>query len=147
MIDFYAFSDELVKIAQDAAGSIAVPVVRKLPADADQAMEVIKRRIDKSKKTIIGHRNVAIPVDRLGPLEQYGFKKTRLAVPLPGEWIGTPSWRRDELHAHKMNEHYLMHKDSVSPQGAVRAVKHWFQEGLPATRKRIGERSAAIIGT
>jgi len=146
MIDFYAFSDELIKIAEDA-GAIAVPVVRRLPSDADQAMELIKQRIDKSKRTIIGHKNIAVPVEKLGPLEQYGFKKTRWAVPLPGEWPGTPSWRRDELHAHKMDDHYLMHKDTISPQGAIRAVEHWFHEGLPATRKRIGERSAAIIGT
>lgn len=144
MIDFYAFSDELVKIATEPVDSI--PIIGRLPQDADQALETIKRRIDKSKKTIIGHKNVAIPVKRLGDLERHGFKKTRWAVPLPGERIGTPSWRKEELHAHRMGEHYLMHKDQIVPHRAIDAVKHWFKEGLPATRKRIREREAAIIG-
>lgn len=143
MISFTAFSDELVKIA----GAGAIPVVSRLPQDADRALETIKRNIDKSQKAIIGHPNVAVPVKHLGNLADRGFKRTRLAVPLPGERIGTPSWRRGELHAHRRGEHYLMHKDQIPPQeGAVKAVRHWMHEGLPAAKKRFKERMAPAIG-
>lgn len=142
MIDFVAFSDELQKIAEE----VGVPVIQRLPRDAGKVFESIGRRIDKSGRDIIGHPNVAVPIKRLGELEQYGFKKTRLAVPLPGERIGTPSWRKDNLHAHSRGEHYLMHKDQIAPsQGPIKAVKHWFREGLPAAMKRFRERKAPVV--
>lgn len=133
------------KTKQSQAGSI--PLIHRLPQDADAALESIKRRIDKSERAILGHPNIAVPIKRLGELEQYGFKRTRLAVPLPGERIGTPSWRKDELHAHRVGEHYLMHKDAIPPQrGPLTAVKHWLKEGLPATRERLREREASVVG-
>ena len=131
--------------SKQAAG--AVPLVSNLPMDADKAFETIKRRIDTSGKAILGHPNVAVPVKQLGDLAEHGFKRTRLAVPLPGERIGTPSWRNDELHAHRRGEHYLMHKDKIPPQrGAREAVRHWLKEGVPATRLRLRERQASAIG-
>lgn len=143
MIDFRAFSDELQKIAE---GSV-VPTLRRLPEDADEAFESIKRGIERSKTSILGHPSVAVPVGKLGDLEQHGFKRTRLAVPIPGERIGTPSWRQrgGQLHAHRKGEHYLMHKDRLPPLGGpLVAAKHWVEEGIPATIKRFTEREASI---
>lgn len=144
MVDFSAFVDEMVKIAESSS---SVPLIKRLPRDADEAMEHIKRRIDKSPTALLGHPSVAIPVKRLGDLEGRGFSVTRLAVPLPGERIGAPTWRKGSLHAHRLGEHYLMHKDKVPPIGGpIRAIKHAITEGIPATRKRLQERTVAAIG-
>jgi hypothetical protein len=142
VVDFSAFTDELLKIAE--AG--AIPVVSRIPMDADKAFETIKKRIDKSGRDILGHPNVAVPVERFGDLTQHGFKKTRLAVPLPGERLGAPSWRKDDLHAHRSGEHYLMHKDKIAPRGALQSMRHLVREGIPASRLRMRSRQSAVIG-
>lgn len=145
MVDFSAFVDEMIKIAE---GSDVIPLVKRLPRDADQAMEAIKSRISRSDVPLLGHPSVAIPVKKLGDLESRGFKRTRLAVPLPGERIGSPTWRKGPLHAHRLGEHYLMHMDKFPPVGGpIRAIKHAITEGVPATRKRLKERAVAAIGT
>lgn len=132
MPSFSSFVDEMVKIAE--LGDM--PVVQRLPVDADMAMEAIKKRIDKSNHVILGSRNVAVPIKRLGDLEQYGFRKTRLAVPHPGERFGAPSWRRDDLHAHKNAEYYYMHKDKWVPKGLIQTARHIADEGIPAASQR-----------
>lgn len=138
MISFRAFSDELTKIAQEMG---ALPRIHRLPRDTERALESLQRRAAESKREILGHSSVAVPVKRLGDLEEWGFKKTRLAVPLPGERPGTPSWRRGQLHAHKAGDYFVFHNDSIEPQGLRNAIKHTFKEGVPAVKKRLRERS------
>lgn len=142
MIDFYAFSDELQKIAEERS----VSAVKRLPRDKEKALDTISRRIDRSKDTILGFPSVAVPLKYLGDLKDHGFKKTRLAVPLPWERAGAPSWRRGQLHAHRKGEHFVFHKDRIAPKGVVAAIKHWAHEGVPAMRERMrsGESSLTI---
>jgi hypothetical protein len=81
-----------------------------------------------------------VKAERLGDLEQFGFRKTRLSVPLPGERIGTHSWRKGDLHAHLVGDHYLMHKDKIDPQGILRSAVHVVKEGIPAAVRRVRHR-------
>ncbi len=131
-----SFRDELCKIAEGDA----VPLVRWLPKDPDKALHRIRNHIDRSTKEILGHKNVAVRAKKLGDLEQLGFKKTRMSVPLPGERMGTHSWRKGDLHAHLLGEHYLMHRDRTEPKGVLRSAIHVVKEGIPAAVRRIRNR-------
>jgi hypothetical protein len=140
-VTYLAFFDELEKIAE---AQKTIPVIRSLPQNDEKALSVISKRVDSSDVKVLGHKNVAVPVEVLGPLEDYGFKKTRLAVPLPSEWPGTSTWRKGQLHAHKIRDYYLFHKDKTAPRGVVHGLKHWFTEGMPASIKRLHESADAV---
>lgn len=140
MIDFKSFSDELKKISVDRAA-----VVNRLPQDREKALDLISRRIDKSKTEIFGFPTVAVPVKRMGELADYGFKKTRMAVPLPWESPGTASWRKGKLHAHKKEDMFVIHKDDIIPSGVAGSMKHWVKEGLPAMRKRLKQNESGAF--
>lgn len=143
MVDFHAFADELIKISD--AGMISIPSIQRLPRDADEALESIKNRIDRHGVDVLGHKNIAVPVKRLGDLTDLGFKKTRIAVPLPGERIGRASWRRGQLHAHELGDKYVMHKDKTAPTGVIAAISHAIKEGLPAAKKRLSDGQATLV--
>lgn len=144
MINFFSFSDELIKIAESAG---TIPVFSKLPNDADRALEAIKRKVRTSKVSVLGHKTVAVPRKAFGDIASKGFEKTRLAVPLPGERIGTPSWRRGQLHAHSKDDYYLFHEDEHAPQkGFTSAIRHAIKEGIPASKKRFRDRTALVMG-
>jgi len=131
-----SFCDELCKIAEGDS----VPLVKWLPRDPERALHRIRSHIDQSSKEILGHKNVAVKVKRLGDLERLGFKKTRMSVPLPGEWVGAHSWRKGDLHAHLLGEHYLVHRDKTEPKGVVSSAIHVVKEGIPAAVRRIRHR-------
>lgn len=131
MIPFAAFSEELVKIAESD-----IPIVKRLPRDREAALRRVSKAIDKSKTTILGYPSVAVDVRQLGDLSSIGFKRTRLAVPLPWERVGARSWRKGKLHAHKKGQHFVLHKDKLSPKGVVMGAKHWVEEGIPAAKDR-----------
>lgn len=130
-----SFSDEIRKLAD----SNPIPLIRRLPRDPDRAAGFIERKIDSSGRAVLGHPSVAVPVRKLGDLEEQGFKKTRLSIPLPGEGIGAVSWRKGNLHAHMIGGHYVFHKDLVTPQGVRKNVSHFLREGVPAAARKIRE--------
>lgn len=140
MISFAAFADELSKIAEEGRLS----AIRRLPADSSKAIARIGEKIDSSRSKILGFPSVAVPVKALGDLKDHGFKETRVAVPLPWEPPGTPSWRKGNLHAHKMGDYFVMHKDEIAPSGVIAGVRHWAHEGLPALKKRFVEGEAGV---
>jgi hypothetical protein len=118
-----------------------VPMLKRPPKTSKRLVQRIERVLagqeHDPEKGIIGFKNIAFPVSALPEPEKAGFKKTRIAVPLPGESIGTPSWRRGELHMHKKEPYYVIHRDVTAPtRGPFEAVKHWFTEGVPATIRR-----------
>jgi hypothetical protein len=88
---------------------------------------------------------VAIPVDKMPRLEDMGFKKTRIAIPLPGELPFTPSWRKGKIHAHKQGPYYITHIDKHDPfgGGVKHVATHWAQDGLKALH-RVGKGDSRI---
>lgn len=77
------------------------------------------------------HHQVAVPKKSLD-LEEHGFEPTRLAIPLPGESWGTPSYRRGPLHAHEAGPVYLIHKDEDEP-----GLMHLLRDVPGALKKRL----------
>ena len=137
-----SFRDELCKIAEGDT----VPLVKWLPRDPEKSLQRIRDKIDQSPKKILGHKNVAVSVKRMGDLERFGFKKTRLAVPLPGERIGAHTWRKDDVHAHLVDKHYLIHRDKTIPKGILNSILHAVKEGIPAAARRVRYREREVIG-
>jgi len=90
----------------------AIPLLRKLPTDPDEAKAAIRGGIEVSRD-IWSHPQVAVPVKKLD-LERLGFKPTRWHIPIPGESLGAHSWRSGKLHAHKSGPLYLIHEDVAS---------------------------------
>ena len=97
-----------------------IPFINGLSDKKETAEKQILRGISKSKDDW-SHPQVAI---RNLDLASLGFKPTRMALPLPGERIGTTSWRSGPLHAHKMHEMFLVHKDGAGPSGFMDTLQH-----------------------
>lgn len=142
------FLDELAKIAEayravrGAEDKLRddIPVIALARnADPQKSLERISQAIEKSRGKVLGHANVAVKSLSTPTLKRFGFKPTRLAVPLPGEKGMLPeSYRKGRLHAHQMGDFTLMHHDKIVPTaGVVAAVSHWFKEGVPASIKRL----------
>ncbi len=164
MIDFTAFSDELVKIAAEGfkplgAGYAGVeikaklPILEKLPKKPEAAKKrIIKALEDKDVPAILGYRNVVVPEKQMPDMKAMGFKPTRLATPLPGERPLTISYRAGRLHAHRLGPAYLVHQDKHAPMGkgggylSLKAVRHGLREGVPSIIKRIRERDSLVTG-
>ena len=99
-----------------------IPVVR-LP-QGDDAKSALLQAVRATKQKTWTHPQIAVPVEDLN-LTEMGFKSpTRTAVPLPGESLGTPSWRAGRLHAHKSGPFYLIHEDEKEPVGIRQIASH-----------------------
>jgi hypothetical protein len=112
-----------------------ISLVKQLPKDPRKLESALKRHIEKAKSTRWSHAQIAIPssVDlRSFP----GANRTRLAIPLPGESLGTPSVRIGNLHAHTQGPVHLVHQDSSAPTN-LRAVLHHIPESLAAIKMRL----------
>lgn len=160
MIDFNAFSDELVKIAEEltyrrangAELAKGIPLIRSLPKSPEKAREKLldaTSAANESAKKVLGYVNVGVPEKVMPNLKDMGFKETRIATPLPGEKFLTSTWRAGKLHAHKQGPFYLVHQDEAAPMGRLgyfnlQAIKHGVKEGLPSIVKRFGEKQALV---
>lgn len=110
-----------------------IPIVRRLPADVEQARARLQAAIATSPDEW-SHPQVAV---RDLNLESLGFSPTRLAIPLPGERIGTTSWRSGDMHAHKQGPVYLVHQDESSPGSILGVLQHAVTDVPPAVVKRL----------
>lgn len=150
----YYYVEELLKLSEDRYREVAgsskrvladIPVVDHLSRDNETAIRQIKRALSRKKgQDILGHRNVVIPENVMGDVGSLGFKPTRLAVPLPGEPVGATTWRRGDLHLHKMGPLYFAHQDKTVPKGLVATLRHGIVEGTPALRKRFREKAELV---
>lgn len=133
-----SFAKELVKVA-DATGykpvqeekvllAEGIEVVRKLPEDTNKAVKRITEALKDAGPAGWSHPQVAVPVKELGDLEARGFSETRLGLPLPGESWFDVSWRKKNLHAHRMGPLYLFHWDKSRAGG----LAHLLHDVLPA---------------
>lgn len=163
MIDFNAFSDELFKIAEELTYrkvhgvelAKGVPLVRRLSDAPERAREQLLKATDSSKskaKKIFGYANVAVHEAKMPDLKEMGFKRTRIATPLPGERALSNTWRSGKLHAHKQGPFFLLHQDEEAPMGRFgylnpKAIKHGVKEGLPSMIKRISEKQSLVRTT
>ena len=150
-----AFGDELLKIAAESVrykkirvpgGELVqirsdIPVIRRVPTDPEELRAAVKRALGRAKPNILGYANVAFGAET--DLKRAGFKPTRAAVPLPGEGLGTTSWRSGKLHVHKLGPIYLAHEDIMAPEGVLKSVKHGLTEGVPAILRR--KRGAPLV--
>ncbi len=111
-----------------------IPVIRSLPRSPAQAKKKLDDAISKSKDTW-SHPQVAVKdLD----LKALGFKPTRLAIPIPGERIGTVSWRAGPFHAHKMGDVFLVHKDESAPDSVRGFLRHTVKDTTKTLKKMRG---------
>jgi len=160
MINFFSFSDELVKIANSrliAEGEkklllhAGIPLVGRLPKDPEKARERLGMLVESEKAhPVLGYKNVAVRESAMPDLAAMGFKPTRIATPLPGEKAFTTSWRSGTLHTHKLGPLYMVHKDKAAPNAgrfgyfSVAGVKHGITEGIPSLVKRLREKELLV---
>lgn len=118
----------------------SIPVVR---VGTDQVTS-IHAALDKTKgkESTWSHAQVAVPKDKID-LKTLGFEKTRLAIPLPGESWGTPSYRHGELHAHEAGPFLLIHKDESAPGSGLFA--HLTKDVPEALRRRLSGKIAPFV--
>jgi hypothetical protein len=154
------YAEELFKLAalqyRKAQGvdiAKGIPIVSRMPKTTkaiQKRLEALTSDNEKAKK-VLGYTNVAVPKKALPPLEELGFKPTRIATPLPGEKPLTISWRKGKLHAHQLGPIYLMHQDKHDPKGklgylSLAGLKHGITEGLPSMMKRMKQKQALVKG-
>jgi len=164
MISFDAFVDELVKIAQSDYRKVrvdgkpvylkkGVPVVSRLPRNPDKAAEKIRRviRSERAKHSVLGYKTVAFREKEVPNPKKMGFTPTRLATPLPGERLGSVSWRRGTVHMHKQGPLYLAHEDVDDPRHPKwgywhgKAIRHSLREGVPSMVKRYWKQQRPVV--
>lgn len=122
----------------------SIPYVSRLPTDEDSLLATLRRNIEKAKPGRWSHSQIAIPASI--DLERLkNAKQTRLAIPLPGESIGSLSTRIGQLHSHTMGPVRLVHLDESDPaSGVLGAIRH-IPETLAATKVRYIDRPAPFL--
>jgi len=156
------FAEELLKLAKEqlkyraAQGALiakGIPIAGRMPKKPEAIQKRLETLTDPNQNKvtkILGYANVAIPKDKLPPLEELGFKPTRIATPLPGEKMFATSYRKGKLHAHQMGPVYLMHQDTHDPRKgrmgyvSIGGIKHGVTEGIPSIVKRIKEKQSLV---
>lgn len=145
--EFQKLAEEYKKV-QGAELLKGIPFVRSLPTNPTRFERRVHTLVDQgSKAKVLGYTNIA--VGSMPDLEEMGFRKTRVATPLPGESAFSPTWRKGEIHVHKLGPIYLMHKDKHAPDKylSLRGLKHGITEGIPSIVKRIRERTPLVKET
>jgi hypothetical protein len=100
-----------------------IPLIIKLPKDTTKLVKFLTDRAEKAKSSRWSHGQIAIPSSvNLENLPQ--AVKTRWAIPLPGERVGTPTIRIGRLHAHTSDPVHVIHLDSHAPEGIKSVLKH-----------------------
>lgn len=135
----------VVPVYEERPG-VSERILKDIPYHFDPGPEIeknfeewAKTNVKQSPARVLGHRTIAVREKGLPPLEQLGFRKTRLAVPLPGEKGLLPvSYRKGHIHAHDMGDTLLMHTDKIAPEGFVKSLHHGVVEGIPAYFRRFG---------
>jgi uncharacterized protein YycO len=89
----------------------SIPVLRLPKENSTEHLEEILKNV---KPGFWSHAQIAVPKKGVN-LAELGFKKTRMAIPLPGEKWFTPSYRAGKLHAHDAEGFYLIHEDKADP--------------------------------
>jgi len=117
----------------------SIPVTR-IGSDAALSLgKALEKR--KGQESTWSHPQVAVAKDKVNL--DAGWKKTRLAIPLPGEAWGTPSYRHGELHAHEAGPFLLVHKDESSPSSGL--ITHLVKDVPEALRKRLSGKIAPFV--
>ncbi len=100
-----------------------IPLITKLPKDTTKLVKFLTDKTEKAKSSRWSHGQIAIPSSvNLENLPQ--AVKTRWAIPLPGEKVGTPTIRIGRLHAHTSDPVHVIHLDSHAPEGIKSVLKH-----------------------
>jgi hypothetical protein len=152
---FVSFSQELQKLAEEEYKKVqgaellkGIPFVRSLPANPTRFERRVHTLVDQgSKVQPLGYTNIA--VGSMPDLEEMGFRKTRMATPLPGEGAFSPTWRKGDIHVHKLGPIYLMHRDKHGPERylSFKGLKHGITEGIPSLFRRLKERTPLVKET
>ena len=152
---FLAFGVELQKLAEAEYQKVrgaellkGIPFVRSLPKNPTRFERRVHTLVDKENYSkVLGYSNIA--VGNMPDLEELGFRKTRVATPLPGEKFFTPTWRKGDIHIHKLGPIHLVHRDKHAPDKylSLRGLKHGVTEGIPSMIKRIRERTPLVKET
>lgn len=117
-----------------------IPVAR-IGADVVTSLQTaLEKR--KGKESTWSHAQVAVPKDKID-LKASGWAKTRLAIPLPGESWGTPSYRHGELHAHEAGPFLLVHRDESAPGAGL--IAHLTKDVPEALRRRFSGKIAPFV--
>ncbi len=140
-----AFRRELSKLAEvqyrvvaGADGKVLldtkIPYVAELPTDPAKAVAALREKIEKAPPSQWTHKQVAVPVNVLGPLHKTKlFRRHWDAIPLPGEGPFRTTWRgrgplAGGLHAHRLKGLYLVHNDAHDPTQVRKTLRHALSE-------------------
>jgi len=121
-----------------------IPTINSLPEDHRAARKMLVESIRASRAD---DSNPPVAVRNLD-LHGLGFVPTRLALPMTWETPGTVSWRSGRLHAHKVNDIYLVHRDHSAPGTGLRALfsfAHATNDLLPAVRNRVQHSGKPLV--
>lgn len=141
------------RAAQGSLIAKGIPIAHRMPKKPEAIHHRLEQLTDPERTNVtkvLGYSNVAIPKKSLPPLEELGFKPTRIATPLPGEKAFTISYRKGKLHAHQMGPVYLIHQDKHDPRSgrmgyvSLGGVKHGVTEGIPSVIKRFKEKQSLV---
>ena len=124
-----------------------IPVLTELPDHAGKAKAVLRRAIRSAPRTDWSHAQIAVPDTVELTKRINAFRGTRGHVRLPGERLGSESFRAGRLHAHKVGPAWLVHEDTHAPGKTLRSqIKH-APEAFRAQLKRLVAKRPVITSS
>jgi len=107
----------------------------------------IKSRLEELGKTMKHPQALFTKKDISGDgLDDIGFKRSVLDIPLPGKRLFGSSWRNSGVHVHAFGDVYLAHLDKSDPMSGIgKAIKHNITEAAPAAMRRWLKREAPYL--
>jgi len=124
-----------------------IPVLTELPDHAGKAKAVLRRAIRSAPRTDWSHAQIAVPDTVELTKRINAFRGTRGHVRLPGERLGSESFRAGRLHAHKVGPAWLVHEDMHAPGKTLRSqIKH-APEAFRAQLKRLVAKRPVITSS
>ena len=114
-----------------------IPVLTELPDHAGKAKATIRKAIRAAPDTDWTHKQVAIPDTVELTKRIKAFRGTRGHVRLPGEALGSESFRAGRLHAHKVGPTWLVHEDIHQPGKTLGSLIKHTPEAVKAQLRRL----------
>ena len=121
-----------------------IPVLTQLPDHAGKAKAAIRQAIRSAPRTDWTHPQIAIP-DTIKLTKQIqAFKGTRGHIRLPGEAMGSESFRAGRLHAHKVGPTWLVHEDKDAPGKTLKSLLTHTPEAVKSQIRRFTAKRPVI---
>ncbi len=114
-IDFVKFPDKNIFVRED------IKPITQFPKrnTKSKLLEMLEGSAHEGFHQLGVHKDVI----SIKELQRLGFKRS-IGLPVPGEFVLSPSWRLGKLHVRKLNDLFLIHKDNIAPQNLIDTIKH-----------------------